>query len=443
MQGISLTHDEWVSRFNKKYPDVKVVGEYTKSSQRIELYCNKCYHTWNLKAGTACGCPSCYNISKLNTHEVYLKKLIEKNITDVEPIEQYIGCDTKILHRCLKCSNEWMVKPSGILGLKSDKNGCPVCCNHVVVVGKNSLWDLNPQIAALLKNKEDGYKYTRCSRVRLDFICPDCGLLLNKDLSNVSRKGLKCDRCSDGISVPQKFMHNILSQLNIDYEFEKMFSWSDLKRYDFYINNLDCIIEVHGSGHYEKSWEKVGGRTLQEEQSNDIYKRQLAETNNISKYIVINAQESELDYMKNSILSSELIKYYEFSNIDWELAFNNSQKSLLLEACKLWDVHKNSVLIANILNVTRGTTVEYLKKGAKYGLCNYKGLGEKNRSVICLTTKKIFEQMKHAAKEYGLTYHDIKYSCLRNGNVSNKYNKNRIFSFMYYDDYLQLNGGVC
>ena len=51
--------------------------------------------------------------------------------------------------------------------------------------------------------------------------------------------------------------------------------------YDFYIPELEAIIEVHGSQHYGQGFEKVGGRTLEEEQINDRLKEDLAKQNGI------------------------------------------------------------------------------------------------------------------------------------------------------------------
>ena len=70
----------------------------------------------------------------------------------------------------------------------------------------------------------------------------------------------------------------MLSQLNLSFDREKVFEWSEgdakkaykgRKRYDFYLPASNTIIEVHGAQHYEKGFEAIGGRTLKEEQKND------------------------------------------------------------------------------------------------------------------------------------------------------------------------------
>ncbi|MEM5599205.1 hypothetical protein AAHB53_28045 [Niallia circulans] len=60
-------------------------------------------------------------------------------------------------------------------------------------------------------------------------------------------------KCSDGFSIPEKFMFNLLDYLQVDFDYQKVFDWSLGKRYDFYIPMLNCIIETHGAQHYQYS----------------------------------------------------------------------------------------------------------------------------------------------------------------------------------------------
>ena len=53
-------------------------------------------------------------------------------------------------------------------------------------------------------------------------------------------------------------------------------------------------------------------KTLIEEQINDSFKEKLAKDNGIEKYIVINCKESDLSYIKNNVLNSELSKIFDF-----------------------------------------------------------------------------------------------------------------------------------
>ena len=85
-------------------------------------------------------------------------------------------------------------------------------------------------------------------------------------IDHFMRNGFSCPNCSDKISIGEKIMYLLLSDLGVDFIREYSFEGS-VSRYDFYIPMLSTIIEVHGKQHYEGSFETYdGGRNLLEEQ---------------------------------------------------------------------------------------------------------------------------------------------------------------------------------
>ena len=100
----------------------------------------------------------------------------------------------------------------------------------------------------------------------------------------LTTRGFKCRLCDDGFSYPEKFVYNFLKQLNIPVITQlnkKHFSWIGSYRYDFYLNQCDCIIETHGKQHYI---DDHGMDRLLKEQENDKNKEQLARNNGIQNY---------------------------------------------------------------------------------------------------------------------------------------------------------------
>ena len=131
-------------------------------------------------------------------------------------------------------------------------------------------------------------------------------------------------------SYPERVMASLLDLLNVNYEREKVFSWSHvqnsgddslngIKRYDFYIPSLSTIIEMHGEQHYSGSFEKIGGRTLLQEQENDSIKEKLAKDNGIQHYIVINASISDIKYIRDSIKDNQdFTELLDIQDINWK-----------------------------------------------------------------------------------------------------------------------------
>ena len=146
----------------------------------------------------------------------------------------------------------------------------------------------------------------------------------------------------------------MLKQLNINFKREKIFDWATNKRYDFYIESLDTIIEVHGRQHYDRTFAAFGAKTLQEEQSNDLEKEELALKNGVSNYIVIDARHSDSSFMINSILNNELTNsIFDLSNVNWEECEKFARKNIALEVCKYKkeNPNMNPMQISKVFNI--------------------------------------------------------------------------------------------
>lgn|GEM_PF-4546029 len=149
--------------------------------------------------------------------------------------------------------------------------------------------------------------------------------------------------------------------MNIKFKWEKSFRWSHGKRYDFYLPSLNAIIEIHGRQHYDGGFERLGGRTFEEEQENDRLKEELAKDNGIENYIVIDARESNINWMKDNIINSLLPSLLDCSNVDYENIDLNAREKLIIEMESLWNKNKSIKLISKITGLDRDAVVRYLK----------------------------------------------------------------------------------
>lgn len=78
-------------------------------------------------------------------------------------------------------------------------------------------------------------------------------------------------------------------------------------------------------------------------------------------------------FIKNSILKSDLTKYFDFSKINWSKINENCIQSYVLLSIKLYNENPNYCAkdIGKILKLSTTTVSKYLKDGNKYGLCKY------------------------------------------------------------------------
>lgn len=279
-------------------------------------------------------------------------------------------------YRCLDCGNEdWSVEYS--LGEKMHC-GCNACCHppKKVVVGVNDITTTAPWMVKYFpKGTSEAQKYTKYSNEIVELVCPDCGRVYKKQIKVIcSAKTLACV-CGDGISYPNKYMYALLEQLNICFEKEKSFSWSESKRYDFYINdNEKIIVEMNGKQHYSKPINPKA-RTLEEEQKNDRYKRKIAFENGIDKYFSIDCSESDGDFIKNNIIKSGLLESLNVSEeqINWQKCDEIATSNLVKTVCDYLVAHKNLSIpdAAKHFSLSVNTVSQYIKRGEKYGWINY------------------------------------------------------------------------
>lgn len=278
-----------------------------------------------------------------------------------------------------KCGHKW---ETSVKSRTSKGQGCPYCSNNRILVGFNDLQTTNPDLAKWLLNPEDGYKYTEMSGQRVDWRCLECGeIIRDKIISAYAIRGVSCPICSDHISFPEKFMISFLKYFGISFETEKVFEWSDDKRYDFYLKDLNMIIEMHGGQHYVEGFIRAGGKSLEDVKKNDLFKKNNALNNGISKYLIIDSRESTAEYIKNSINESTLSEIFPLDEVDWEHVSEEASCSIAKKIWDLWNSGMKSMSeISREVNVGKQAVRRYVKRGVESGKCIYTGReGYENR----------------------------------------------------------------
>lgn len=271
-------------------------------------------------------------------------------------------------------------------------NGCGCCRGLKVVEGINDICTTDSWMCDLGLSKRDAKKYTTQSGKRINVICPDCGRSKKCVISDIyTNKSIGCC-CGLKKSFSEKFITNMLEQLNIDLKLEYSPKWIKSRRYDFFIPSKNIIIETHGLQHYIQS---ARGRGLIEEQENDKIKKEVALKNGIAYYIELDCRNSDIEWIKNSILNSELNNLFDLSKINWlkceEFALSNLSKKILEE----WNnrcENDTTNSIANKLNLCGATIINHLKSWTEIGKCDYNAkeeLAKSNKRNACKKNKAV------------------------------------------------------
>lgn len=277
-------------------------------------------------------------------------------------------------------------------GHLKEGRGCSCCSGNTVVEEINSITATAPEIIKYLTNKEDAKKFTCQSSKRVSCQCPVCGYIKMVIVANLYKQGFSCPRCSDNISMAEKFIMSLLEQLGIDYVYQlthTKLKWVGSYKYDFYLHEYECIIEVHGEQHYiENGWSEA--RTLQEEQANDVKKRNLAISNGIKKYITLDARgckkANQDDFIKE-IISSELANQFDLSCVNWTKCLEYATTSFVKRVCDYYNECKlngeyiSPSILSEKFKLHHSTIRSYLVLGNKCGLCEYDGKMARSKPV--------------------------------------------------------------
>lgn len=357
------------------------------------------------------------NIKVKNFVAGNLKKILGKNDFKYE-IDEIIkdknGKTKKIVKRfrkngtgvklyeclCLNCNHTFTVDESRI-----DRGiGCGICNNSIIVPGYNDLGTTHPDFIKYFANKDDMKKYSHGSHKKILARCPTCGFEKNMPIYSLINDGFSCPKCSDGISYPNRVIANVLKSMNIQFTTEYSPEWAYGKRYDFLfnLNNELYILEAHGKQHYCGGFEAINGKTLEEEISNDKYKKQIAIKNgfDIQHYIVVDCRKSTIAYIKNSLINTVIYDTKEFELIDWRKIDKDSRNSLIYDICTFYTKQsKDFTKISDYFNVSSSTVNRYLKIGSDLGFCKFnpkehqqnilKKNHKKNRKPILITKDKV------------------------------------------------------
>lgn len=443
--------------------NIVALSDYIDTRHFVRYKCIKHNFEWdgrpNMVMGGSTSCPDCQHERRIEFLSDDLQSLKEKIFNkwgnEYEVLDtEYIDHNHKMNFRHnLKDGTSHIVYsyPGRIL---CENSGCPVCSGMQVSKGYNDIATTDPEIASWFTNKEETYIYAKYSNKKVDFSCPNCGHIVHKCINQVSSdRDIRCPICKDGISYPNKFIFNCLLQIKnkldfLDREYDPdwcKFPYKDGERrgiYDIYfgINENQYIIEMDGGLHIKDN--RMSGQTVEESQYIDNQKDLLAEEHNIH-IIRIDSNYTGFDdryeYLRTNIENSELKNILPLNLIDFDEANIKSQKSLLIESCKLWDKGYKASEIIEKLHIHKCSVSTYLRTGQKYGLChNYSAkescIRSQGRKVICINTKEIFNTIKDAEDYYNVD--GIGNCCEGKTHSAGKHKKsNEKLFWLFYEDY--------
>lgn len=342
------------------------------------------------------------------TKEEYQKRLSERN-EYLELTSEYINAQARVEFKCNKCGVEKQTANANSL-LRGDTK-CSVCGgSRIAVYGYTDITTTHPNYVAYFDNIEDAKRLKVGSLEEVNMHCPICGYKRIRSPKQLHTKNFGCPKCSDNVSYPNRFMFNMLEQLNVKFENEVIFDWSQNKRYDFVVDKT--IIEMDGLFHNGSNF-----KSKEDAQKIDKLKDDLATLNGY-EMIRVNCYESQFEFIKNNILDSKLKDIFKLDEFDWiELESRLINTNLVKRVSDIFNEYKGIKSIeemSKMLNITMHKICPLLKTSARLGFTDYdtrlslggayspKRDSAVAKKTICLETRKIYNSCLDAEKEYGL-----------------------------------------
>ena len=281
-----------------------------------------------------------------------------------------------------------------------------------------------PELVNLFKNKEDAHNGLY-STIETIFICPCCLKEYKRKIVNVVKAGhVTCPTCSDGFPYPEKFMANLLTQLDIAFDYHYTDTWTQNYIYDFRLefNGKKYIIETDGGiGHGNRNLTNLSS---EESLAIDKYKDLLAIENGYEIIrIDCNYISNRFDYIKQSIIDA-LYDIIDLSMVDWNECNKRALDSMFYKVIDCYKYQSQFVDdIAEHTQIKPRTIVKYLNeamdcgilqkhkiiinnpykdipKGVKF-VFNEQNYSGRNKKIYCYEDVILFNSITDASEYYG------------------------------------------
>jgi len=219
------------------------------------------------------GCQECAKINKF--------KNLDKVIEDFKNVHGNKYDYSKVIYKDSKTPIEiictihgsFFQQPNGHLSY-----GCQKCSND------KSRKNLDKVIKDFRKVHGNKYDYSKVqyenTTTKVEIICPEHGKFFQMPMNH--RNGNGCPKCKN--SFGENKIRNYLEENNINYIQEKIFKDCKFKKvlpFDFYLPNLNVIIEFDGEQHFKPIKYFGGEKTFKIIQKRDFIKNEYCRKNNI------------------------------------------------------------------------------------------------------------------------------------------------------------------
>lgn len=264
------------------YSKVDYVNNYTK----VCIICPEHGEFWqipNNHINFKRGCPKCGLKQRIKTQTSNKETFVEnanklhRGKYDYSKVD-YVNNHTKVCIICPEHGEFWQTPNSHLSG-----QNCPVCGN--LMRSKKTAFSKEEFVLKAKLVHGEKYDYSKVDYINIStkicIICPKHGEFWQEPRLHLS--GCGCGKCHQ--SKLEKEIEDLLIKNNIQFEYNKHYSFINNLQLDFFLPNLKIAIECQGLQHFKKgNWNKnaeINQKQFEKVVNCDNIKRQLCEENGI------------------------------------------------------------------------------------------------------------------------------------------------------------------
>lgn len=280
--GRYKTHDEFVALAREIHGELyDYPNEYVKSHTKLEIWCKRHEFFFSQTPHSHLqghGCRTCKNGilpgERFKTHTQFLEEAKKIHGETYQYPDEYVRSDQKLRMIC-SIHGEFLQTPNSHLG----GSGCNLCgFERSAKAGTKSHETFVIQAMSVHDGK---YSYPETyikDNIKITIECPKHGPF--KQVPSGHLQGRGCSRCLE--SKGEREVNKLLKKFDLTFETQKRFA--ECKHiqtlpFDFYIKDLNLLIEYDGIQHF-KPVERFGGKkALKLTQYRDSIKTKFAEEN--------------------------------------------------------------------------------------------------------------------------------------------------------------------
>lgn len=278
VQSFMLSEEEFVNRVVTANRNIEVLEKYTGTANTILVKCRICgneWHAWASGLMNGRGCPKCNHHYTL-TNDEFIEKISYVN-PNIIVLDRYVNTYTKIRFQCLLDGHIWETRPMNVLS----GTGCPKCSGRVPMSNDEFI----RRVSELDTNIFPIDQYVN-SKTRIRFKCKIDGHIWFAFPQGILH-GSGCPICNE--SKGEKRIRYYLQNNGIGFDAQKEFdgligTGGGNLRYDFYISDLNLLIEYQGKQHevaVDFDGDGKGQEKFEKQQEHDRRKREYAKSHNI------------------------------------------------------------------------------------------------------------------------------------------------------------------